>query len=77
MLTSALVLVPPQPTEPLLLYVVATTQVINAAIVVERPKEGHTLSVQQLVYFVSEVLSETKVRYPVTVVSSFPLSEII
>jgi hypothetical protein len=26
--------------------------------------EGHTLLVQRQVYFISEVLSETKVRYP-------------
>jgi len=60
-LTSAPVLVPPQPAEPLLLYVAATTQVVSAAVVVERPEEGHTLSVQRLVYFINEVLSETKV----------------
>jgi hypothetical protein len=35
-LTSAPVLVPPQPAEPLLLYVAATTQVVSAAVVVER-----------------------------------------
>jgi len=64
MLTSAPVLVPPRPAEPLLLYVVATTQVVSAAVVVERPEEGHMLLVQRPVYFVSEVLSETKVRYP-------------
>jgi ribonuclease HI len=33
-------------------------------LVVERAKEGHTLLVQRPVYFISEVLSETKVRYP-------------
>ena len=68
---------------------------------VERPEEGHSLPVQRPVYFISEVLSETKVRYPqiqkliyvvilarrklqhyflghpITVVSSFPLGEII
>jgi hypothetical protein len=76
-----------------LIYVAATTQVVSAAIVVERREEGHTLLVQRLVYFISEVLSETKMRYPqiqmrrklrhyfeshpVTVVSSFALGEII
>jgi len=60
-LTSALVLVPPQPAEPLLLYVASTTQVVSAAVVDERQEEGHALPGQRPVYFISEVLSETKV----------------
>ena len=44
-LTSAPVLVPPQPVEPLLLYVATTTQVVSAAVVVERQEEGHALPV--------------------------------
>jgi ribonuclease HI len=38
--------------------------VVNAAIVVERREEGHALLVQRPIYFISEVLSETKIRYP-------------
>jgi hypothetical protein len=38
--------------------------VVNTVLVVERAEEGHTLLVQRPVYFISEVLSETKVRYP-------------
>jgi len=63
-LTSAPVLVPPQPAEPLLLYVASTTQVVSAAVVVKRQEEGNALPVQRPVYFISEVLSETKARYP-------------
>jgi hypothetical protein len=37
--------------------------VVSAIIVVERTEEGHTLPVQRPVYYISEVLSETKVRY--------------
>jgi ribonuclease HI len=101
LLTNAPILVTPVAGEALLIYVAATTQVVSAAIVVERWEEGHALPVQRPVYFISEVLSETKIRYPqiqkllyaviltrrklrhyfeshlVTVVSSFPLGEII
>jgi ribonuclease HI len=100
LLTSVPILVPPAVGEALLIYVAATTQVVSAAIVVERREEGHALLVQRPVYFISEVLSETKIRYPqiqklyaviltrrklrhyfeshpMTVVSSFPLGEII
>jgi len=62
-LTSAPILVPPQPAEPLLLYVASTTQVFSVAVVVKRKEEGHALPVRRPVYFISEVLSETKARY--------------
>jgi hypothetical protein len=101
MLAHAPILTPPQDGEPLYLYVTATTKVVSTVIIVERTEEGHALPVQRPVYYVSEVLSETKARYPqvqkllyavvlarrklrhyfeahpVTVVSSFPLGEII
>jgi hypothetical protein len=66
LLTNAPILVPLPPAagEALLIYVAATTQVVSAAVVVERQEEGHTLLVQRPVYFISEVLSETKIRYP-------------
>jgi hypothetical protein len=64
LLTNAPILVPPAAGEALLIYVAATTQVVSAAIVVERREEGHALLVQRPVYFISEVLSETKIRYP-------------
>jgi hypothetical protein len=63
-LAHAPILTPPQDNEPLYLYVAATTQVVSAVIVVERTEEGHTLPVQRPVYYISEVLSETKARYP-------------
>jgi hypothetical protein len=63
-LTNAPILVPPAGGEALLIYVAATTQVVSATIVVERREEGHAFPVQRPVYFISEVLSETKIRYP-------------
>ena len=74
---------------------------VSAALVVEWEEEGHALKVQRPVYFISEVLSDSKTRYsqiqkllyavlitkrklchyfeshPVTVMTSFPLSEVI
>jgi ribonuclease HI len=100
-LAHAPILTPPQDGEPLYLYVAATTQVVSAVIVVEQTEKRHALPVQRPVFYISEVLSETKARYPqvqkllyavvlarrklrhyfeahpVTVVSSFPLGEII
>jgi hypothetical protein len=63
LLTKALILVPLAKKEPLLLYIVATTQVVSA-LVVERQEEGHTFKVQHPVYFISEVLSDTNTCYP-------------
>jgi ribonuclease HI len=63
-LAHASILTPPQGGEPLYLYVAATTQVVSAVIVVERTEEGHALPIQRPVYYISEVLFETKARYP-------------
>jgi hypothetical protein len=38
--------------------------VVSTALVVERAKEGHAYLVQHLVYFISEVLGPSKIRYP-------------
>ena len=63
LLTRAPILVPPTDGESLLLYIATTTQVVSAALVVEREEEGHTLKVQHPMYFISEVLSDSKTRY--------------
>ena len=54
----------PQKDETLLIYIAATNQVVSTAIVVERKEVGHAYKVQRLVYFVSEVLNESKTHYP-------------
>jgi hypothetical protein len=62
-LTIPPVMVPPTPKETLLLYISVSTQVVSVMLMAERPEEGHQYPVQQLVYHVSEVLSDSKVRY--------------
>jgi hypothetical protein len=64
MLAHAPILTPPWDGEPLYLYVTVTTQVVSAVIMVERTEDGHALLVQRSVYYISEVLSETKARDP-------------
>jgi hypothetical protein len=48
----------------MLLYIAATNQVVSSALVVERAKDGKEHGVQRSVYYLSEVLSPTKQRYP-------------
>jgi hypothetical protein len=54
----------PRKDEELLLYIAATAHVVSTAIVVEQREEGNTYAIQRPVYFVSEVLSESKAQYP-------------
>ena len=63
LLTKPPVLVPPSDGESLLLYIAATTQVVSTALVVEWEEEGHAFKVQHPMYFISEVLSNSKTRY--------------
>ncbi|KAK1614353.1 hypothetical protein QYE76_019870 [Lolium multiflorum] len=63
-LTSPPILAAPGESEPMLLYLAATNRVISLVIVVERQEEGHEYGVQRPVYYISEVLMESKQRYP-------------
>jgi hypothetical protein len=87
--------------EPMLLYIATTTQVVSVVLAVEREEPGRSFKVQQPVYFVSKVLSDSKTcysqmqklayavlftkcklrdhfdAYPITMVSKYPLGEVI
>jgi hypothetical protein len=57
------VLASPEPSETLLLYVSATTQVVSSALVVEQEESEHVYKVQRLVYCISKVLSDCETQY--------------
>ena len=58
------VLAAPIDKEPLLLYVAANSRAVSVAIVVEHKEVGKEHPVQRPVYYISEVLIESKQRYP-------------
>ena len=58
------VLAAPIEKEPLLLYVAANSWAVGVAIVVECQEAGKEHLVQRSVYYVTEVLIESKQRYP-------------
>src|SRR3954471_7343074 len=64
MLSTAPVLAAPIEKETMLLYIAATTRVINIVMVVERLEKDKAQPVQRPVYYVSEVLSTSKQNYP-------------
>jgi hypothetical protein len=53
----------PKKNEDMMLYILATSTVVSAAIVVER-EELHVYKVQRPVYYISEVLTDSKIWYP-------------
>jgi hypothetical protein len=57
------VLPSPEPSETLLLYVAATTQVISSALVVEQEEPGHVYKVQRSIYYISKILSDCEICY--------------
>src|SRR4051794_13569162 len=52
----------PMPREPMLLYIAVKNQVVGAVVVVEQDEDGKKQ--QRLVYYLSEVLSISRKKYP-------------
>jgi hypothetical protein len=63
-LSTTPVLAAPEDQETILLYMAATNRVISIIIVVERKEEAQEYGIQRPVYYVSEVLTESKQCYP-------------
>ena len=63
-LMKSSIMMVPQPDETLLIYIATTSHVVSIAIVVEHEEVGHAYKVQHPVYFISEVLNESKTCYP-------------
>jgi hypothetical protein len=63
-LSTSPVLVTPRDREPMFLYTAATSRVVSTVLVVERAEEGKVHGVQCPVYYLSEVLTPAKSRYP-------------
>jgi hypothetical protein len=63
-LSTTPVLAAPEEQEPMLLYMAATNRVISTVILVEPKEEAQEYGVQRPLYYVSEVLTESKQCYP-------------
>jgi hypothetical protein len=60
-LTSLPILTPLKKHEDMMLYIAATSMVVSTAIVVEREEEKCVYKVQRPIYYISEVLSDSKI----------------
>jgi hypothetical protein len=63
LISRLLVLASREPSDTFVLYVMATTQVISATLVVEQEETEHAYKVHRLVYYISKVLSDYKTHY--------------
>ena len=64
LLSTQAMLAAPISKEPLLLYIAATGQVVSTVLTVEWEEEGKAYKVQRPMYYISEVLTPSKQRYP-------------
>jgi hypothetical protein len=56
-------LVAPEPHETLQLYIFATSNMVSMMIIIEQGESGTNRKIQHLVYFIGEVLSDSKIWY--------------
>ncbi|XP_066361160.1 uncharacterized protein [Miscanthus floridulus] len=63
-LTTSPIKTVPQKDETLLIYITTTNRVVSTTIIVEREEADHTYKVPHPIYFISEVLNESKTCYP-------------
>jgi hypothetical protein len=63
-LTRPTLLAAPEAKDPMLMYIAATNRVVSIVMVVKRLEEGREYPIQRPVYYLSEVLTESKERYP-------------
>ena len=63
-MSTSPVLVTPHDRDPMLLYIAATYQVVSTMLVVECEEAGKVHDSQRPVYYLSEVLTPAKQRYP-------------
>ena len=59
-LLAAPLLATPQEKEPMLMYITATNRIVSIVLVVERPEEGKERPMQLPVYYLIEVLTESR-----------------
>ena len=48
----------------MLMYIATTNRIVNTVLVIERPEEGKERPLQLPVYYLSEVFTESRQRYP-------------
>ena len=63
-LTKPPIMTVPRPDKTLLIYIAANSHVVSTTIVIEREEAKHAYKVQCPVYFIGEVLNESKTHYP-------------
>jgi hypothetical protein len=56
-------MVAPEPHKKLQLYISSTSNVVSIVIIIKREESNSNHKIQYLIYFVSEVLSDSKTRY--------------